>query len=417
MKTIHLFIFLGLIFHYSNAAAQNGYTDYENQLKQIYIDNFMTNSGDWSTALGTATTYEYAGSGAIELKHGSPGYGIITLAKNLSISDNYQIEARILPSPEGGLNGIIFGRSSENYFRFGISRNQEYIIVRDKNNKYASTVQEWTKEDNIKGTGYNLLTIRKYDNHFYFFINRELVFHTSENLEHKKGIGLVVSADNASMFVDHLKVFNYKNQNDRPIITNQGSYNKVKSSEKKLVYIDEFNSNSGDWSTELGTKTNFSVYSGYGLLEHGNEHYGIITLEKRLSLGDNYEVEATINANKGGLNGLIFGRKGDDFFRFGINSDPTFLIVRDKDRSYASTVEGWTSYKGFRKNDYNKLTVRKYKGTFYFYVNKVLVFETKENLELGKNFGLVVSDDNAHIKIDSFKIYNIGKKRNTGSTE
>ena len=84
-------------------------------------------------------------------------------------------------------------------------------------------------------------------------------------------------------------------------------------------------------------------------------------------------MEATINANKGGLNGLIFGRKGDDFFRFGINSDPTFLIVRDKDRSYASTVEGWTSYKGFRKNDYNKLTIRKIDNMYYFFINEVLV--------------------------------------------
>lgn len=170
MKTSHFFIFLGLIFHYSNAAAQSGYIDYENQLKQIYIDNFMTSSGDWSTALGTATTYEYAGKGAIELKHGSPGYGIITLAKNLPISDNYQIEARILPSTKGGLNGIIFGRSSENYFRFGIDNDQEYIIVRDKDNQYASIVQKWTKEDNIKVKGYNLLTIRKYNKHFYFLL-------------------------------------------------------------------------------------------------------------------------------------------------------------------------------------------------------------------------------------------------------
>lgn len=244
-----------------------------------------------------------------------------------------------------------------------------------------------------------------------------MVFETSEKLEHMKGVGLVVSADNASMFVDHLKVFNYKNQDYQPIITNNDSYNKVKRSEKKLVYIDEFNSNSGDWSTELGTATNFSTYNGTGFLDHGNEDYGIITLEKRLSLGDNYEVETTIKANKGGLNGLIFGRKGNDFFRFGISTNPSFLIVRDKDGSYASTVEGWTKYKGFRENDYNKLTVRKYKGTFYFYVNEGLVFETEEDLELGKNFGLVVSDNNAQIKIDSFKIYNIGKRKNTGSTE
>lgn len=414
------------IYNYGNAPRTRGlaYDAVTNKRSKVYEDNFMTDSGDWSRSLSTDTRLNYRGNGALEIIHGAPGYGIITLTKNIGLSDNYDIEARIMPN-DGGLNGILFGRDGGKYARFGIDNYDDYLIVRDRNYKYDSSVEGWSTCDDINEGVYNKLTVRKYNGTFYFYINEELVFQTDEQLDFGKGLGLVVSADDASMDVDYIRVYNLGGGSSpspykpRPNSDNK-RYSSVKSSQKRLVYKDEFTSSTGDWNTsDLGTQTTFTVSGGYATLKHGAPGYGIATLRKNVSAGSDYEVEAAIKVKDAGLNGILFGRSGREYFRFGIGNDEEFLVVRDKNNRYDSSVAGWTGFSEYKSYGYNKITVRKLKGRFYFYVNEELVYETDEDLDHDNNFGLVVSSDDSYMEIDYFRIYKIGSKNTggTGSTE
>jgi hypothetical protein len=140
----------------------------------IYYDDFTTNKGLKTDCNNCYSTYNY---GYLEFGINSDKYvGTVNLNKYINYSNDFQLEAtmKFENGDNNNNNGIRWGASENSEFRFGFTGDGYFNLTKYENDNWVN-LTKWIKSSNIKLNDYNKITIRKFSNEYYFFINEFLV--------------------------------------------------------------------------------------------------------------------------------------------------------------------------------------------------------------------------------------------------
>lgn len=119
---------------------------------------------------------------------------------------NFEIETsfKVTKSEKDFENCIMWGSDSKNSFRFGFTKNGYYTIY--KMNPGVVDYVDYTELSNFNNLAYNKLTIRKFFNKLYFFVNEKQVYSMKFEAFFDNKIGFLVGK-NATMLIDYLYVY------------------------------------------------------------------------------------------------------------------------------------------------------------------------------------------------------------------
>ncbi len=214
MKPYFLFFSFALSFT-TVTYAQSNYADFSSEnYEEIYSVDFSYDRPY------DRSEYDKSGCTAYDVQYGeyimqsscSNEYAITNFnrANVFRIEEdlNFEIEASIkfVRGEENNGNCLWWGTQRNGEFRgygFWFSGNGYYLISKLENQFY--NYQSWTKSAAILNYDYNKLTIRKFGNEYYFFINEELVY--SRNFEPFFGQEICIQSNqNSTIKVDFLRV-------------------------------------------------------------------------------------------------------------------------------------------------------------------------------------------------------------------
>lgn len=177
-------------------------------------------------------------------------------------------------------------------------------------------------------------------------------------------------------------------------------------------FFDDFADNSHHW--DLSIDSRFSVHTivqdAYYLESKDAEDYdsyGRFATQLLPAINDSldFEIEANIKLVKGSNfaeYGLLWGRSLCCEHNFNLSADAYFSVGEFK-FEWSYIVSPTPSNHIYRREGYNRMTVRKADTTFYFFVNKHLVATMPARPLFGSKFGFWVSNG-AAIQVDYFSI-------------
>jgi len=188
---------------------------------------------------------------------------------------------------------------------------------------------------------------------------------------------------------------------------NPADYNGVPETDKLAIFHDEFNDNSNLW--DIGEEKDSwleKIENGYVYFESldylPNEDYLPIPFDEN----KNFEIEVNIAFDKGDniqAYGLQWGKTAEEHkqFDFFVSGNGQYSI--DKYTGEFTDYIPFTSSDFVKKDDYNKLTVRKIDDQYYFFLNEELVHQMPFEPFMGKNIGFQVGKKSA-IRVDYLKV-------------
>ncbi|MEM1135721.1 MAG: TIR domain-containing protein [Bacteroidota bacterium] len=177
-------------------------------------------------------------------------------------------------------------------------------------------------------------------------------------------------------------------------------YNKWKEKDyinRKDIFIDDFSDNRNDWEKEGSSRKNIvNIENGYFAFERTTLKDGWEYKDIAIDFEKDFEIEASIKIVRGVQNNsytIDFGHNADEYNTFGFSGDG-YYVVRSYFEEEWHNFKSWVKSNIVKKNDYNKLTIRKIDDKLYFFINEKMVhtmpFE-KENW-FGNNIGFSVQD-------------------------
>lgn len=195
--------------------------------------------------VGTTETYAYLiDNGTYHCYRSSAGISAVSL-NTLTGTGNWEIESRmgLAAYDEVNLynNGLIWGCDTDINFQFlNFDGSGKYIIgyYFEKYNMF----KEWTAGA-AASPSYNLLTVRKYDNKYYMFINKNLVYTGNYKEFYGYYLGFFI-ASGSELVIDNFYVYN--------IDINKKSANINKNISKESLQVNTPNNNLKGFESEFG---------------------------------------------------------------------------------------------------------------------------------------------------------------------
>jgi len=173
-----LFVTSSLLFLILYGFAQSGYKDIQSWGKvDIINDEFDDNRNNWYLYDREYNTNGWIEKGNYMLEVLDSMPKLIRHEIPLKSDGDFEIETSIrhISGESTAGNGINWGwKDVDNFYLFGFSSNGWYCIKKCISGEWKDIVP-WYKTPIVKIKEYNKLTIRKFDNTYYFFINEELV--------------------------------------------------------------------------------------------------------------------------------------------------------------------------------------------------------------------------------------------------
>jgi hypothetical protein len=186
----------------------------------------------------------------------------------------------------------------------------------------------------------------------------------------------------------------------------------VSSLDKSSVFNETFDTNANNWITR-NSWINGKILNGCYTItcKNYNGSTGLSYKAVQIDPGKDYELETSIKIIRG-TGGLVFGQTDKfDHYRVELGNKNNILILKDTPSKKKPVENLFTgNAKSFKKTgSFNKLTVRKIKESFYFYVNDSLISQIKniipEGNQIGFNVGL-----NSEIAVDYLNVNYITEK-------
>ena len=437
MKNRAIFNLLLIIFPVS-LLAQSSYNDYtSNDKKNIFYDDFSTNDYNWP--IGTfenCRTYTFK-PGYYELK--STCKSVVSVyfnnAGSFKINENEDFELEIsmmfISGEENNANSIGWGKdnSNENKFKFGFSANGYFIFNKYYNDAWID-IKPWTTSDVIKKNDYNILTVRKVGDKYYFFINK--VYVHSCAFEPFFGQRVDFSGNqNSVVRVDYIRIssLNKKNSSDYQLtgnISKKGGaasptdFGGYSDSDREKIFTEDFSTNNYSWP--VGTFDDcrtYTYYRGYYEIKSTcKTSSAIVNFNKNkgfnIDQSRDFEIETSMMYVSGTDNkfyGIAWGKNEtiDERFNFGFSANGYFLINKYKNYEWHD-FKPWTLSSLVKKNDYNKLTIRKIDNTYYFFLNNVFVYSCPFEPFFGQRLDFT-ADMGTELRIKYINISYLGKQK------
>lgn len=383
----------------------------------IIFDGYTDNKNDWSTTKNENVNFEIKnGNYYIDHKRAKRGWSS-TMKKYIDTSRDFKILADI--KKESGIQnngyGIVFGRlDSNNQNLFFINGNGSYSINKMKSGK-DNFLKEWASSSAIKkGNGaYNVLKIVKIGSKLEYYINNTKVYtdYSPEFFGDRFGY-IVYDRQKISIaylsagYLDKKKTNTYTNTT---ITDNISNFNYNNSG---FHFSEQFIDNSNEWFEGSDDKKDFKVKNGKYYLKHKRTEKGWATYDDHyIDTSKDFEIETKLDKISGVSNygyGLIFGKKGDNDYRFYISSSGYYKVARmlnDKEQ----VIQKWTSttYVNTGNLKSNILKIKKEDGKYKFYINDNYIYQTEFESFYGNELGFVVYN-NQEVAVDYLRVKYIG---------
>ncbi len=170
-------------------------------------------------------------------------------------------------------------------------------------------------------------------------------------------------------------------------VSAQDFYNDFQSGEKQLIFYDDFINNENNWEIGKNGPITASIQDGFLEVKSTRKHdTKPLLLNSKLDFQKNFEIEANISLSENDkyVSSLRFGcdQQTEYGYRFSFNNK-FFIISKDSSRVDVLTKQNYNLIS--RGN--NKLTVRKYNHTYYFYINEDRVYTTQKLYIKGSSVG------------------------------
>lgn len=382
--------------------------------ESILFDGYTSNKNSWSTTQSSDVNFEVKdGNYYIDHKRTSGGWSS-TIVKYIDTSRDFKILADI-KKESGILNngyGIVFGRKdSQNQRLFYVNGNGSYSINNMKDGK-DNFLKEWVSSTAIKkGNGaYNVLKVVKAGSKLEYYINNTKVYTSYSTEFYGDRLGYIIY-DKQKISVAYLSVgyLDKKktviNTNNTNITDNIAAYNYSNSG---FHFSDQFINNDNQWYTGDDEKKVFKVKNGKYYLKHKRTEKGWATYDDQyIDTSKDFEIETKLDKISGVNNygyGLIFGKKGDDDFRFYISSSGYYKVARMV-KNTEQVLKKWTtsSYVNSGNLKSNILKVKKESGYYKFYVNDNFVYQMEFEDFYGNELGFVVYN-NVEVAVDYLRV-------------
>lgn len=171
----------------------------------------------------------------------------------------------------------------------------------------------------------------------------------------------------------------------------QSGYYDMSSMQKKYAFQDDFNDNKSGWSVGDFEGTYTAIEYGYMVFRSKNESTYAKWKTVYLNENNDWELEWRARYVAGEDNnflGLAFGCVSDgNKHRFGFAPDGHYTIDTRVDGKWVDVVS-WTKSSLVSMYDWNKFTVRKVGGYWYYFLNETLVHTRPAEKFYGKEIGL-----------------------------
>ena len=388
-------------------------TTTSNSKKEIWNDSFITNKNNWAEIDDDKVKLEVkSGSYYFDHKRASAGWSS-TKEVDIDTSKEFEITTRILKinGIKNNGYGLIFGRKDgENQFIFSITGNGSYSIDQYKNGKYTA-LKDWTKSSYIKSGNYatNTLKIKKERGFIKFYVNdRYLTLFTYKPFMGKR-IGFVVYNKQKVAFQD-FKVQYINQKNTTPVkkntITAKGEY----------VLEEYFNSNNNNWPTGDTADKKTDISNSLFNFEHKKASSGwSINIPATIDTSRDFEIVTNIKKISGVTNysyGFMWGKEGDNSFRYYITSSGYYKIARVENNK-EQVIKKFTKSSAVKTGNgaKNSLKIRKEGNQLKFYVNSTYLTQIDFEAFYGHRLGYTVFNKQK-IGVDNLTIKYLKKKEN-----
>lgn len=217
----HLIFLAALVFTASlNAFPQKNYYDCSPIKPYILLEEFNDNKNNWSLSDNSQVLSKIENGKLFYQSKDSNAYAN-SIVVPLEGPANWEIELKIkyLQGRVNGANGLIWGEEEvlkKNNFWFGFSGDGSYIITRYESTKFIHFV-DWTNSALVNKNDFNILTVRKFNSRYYFFINNSFVYEAYYIPLYGNRISIVCSSK-TSIIADYLRVYNINDQLRSPLL-------------------------------------------------------------------------------------------------------------------------------------------------------------------------------------------------------
>ncbi len=191
-------------------------------------------------------------------------------------------------------------------------------------------------------------------------------------------------------------------------------YDEINLEQKSIILNENFNDNTHNWwLKDYGTQT--------GKIEDGNYYLNSVGKTKsvyksfKIYKHMDFEIEMVVkfasqNIRKNGAFGIVWGRHYYDKNQFSFG----YTLAQKVNITKRSSASNFKFYIKNRLNDnidihgFNKLTIRRVEGDFYFFINEKLIGKFKADPFFGDGIGFAVS--NAMLVVDSFNVNELSQR-------
>lgn len=327
------------MYYIGNKNQNNNYStdhlkDYTYSDSNYYFsDQFSNNTNNWS--VNNTDDYDFSiknGKYYIEHKRSTGGWSN-NITKYIDTSRDFEIETKI-DKISGVTNysyGLMWGKKDNNSFRFFITSNGYYKIVRFVDNK-EQVIKKWatTSYINKENGKSNTLKIKKEGDHYKFYINGYYLTQVDFEPFYGDRIGYLVYNDQ-KIAVNYLRIkYNSKQNNDYV-------YSKL------IAPVNEsFSSNTNKWYLTNADTYTASMNSGK-LKIHRTKSGGIfISKDIDIDTSKDFIIETAIARDKNGATGLYgvtFGRKnGANEYSFLLSTNGSYKYRKFENDKYTSII-------------------------------------------------------------------------------
>jgi hypothetical protein len=381
----------------------------------IFVDDFIDNRSNWPTGVPNLSLGKVEDGHYYWESFTNEASVCWRTIKELDENSDFEIETQIkfISGDEAAENALIWGKSENGEFDFGFSGNGNYTSSEyTKLNGYSDIIP-WSTAGYFNKGNYNKLTIRKVNNHFYYFLNDFLIHSMPYRPFYGKKIGFQVG-NKSIIHVEYLYIFQLVNPiNSHFDIINSfnSAYDGIPDNSKSDIFSDQFNDNKHNWN-RLNEYTECKLINGFLSLTSLNEKSQIAMQNINIPQNEDFEIETSIKFVTGDLktaNFLQWGRSDNDTKRqdFGFTGMGSYTI----DNYNGSVWEDIVPFKSstlLKKDDFNILTIRKIGNNYFFYLNKTFVFTCPFLAFYGSKVGFSVAGKST-ILIDYLRVSKIFK--------
>jgi len=205
-------------------------------------------------------------------------------------------------------------------------------------------------------------------------------------------------------------------------------YSSIPSSYFHNVFIEDFNDNSNNWSIADDDVKRAIIQNGYYEIACLSEDKSHLFWREISNLSEDwdFQIEAKIkiteasqsNSNWSKSCGVFWGHHKvssgkHNYFHFRTTSDKKYVLQNEIDSN--DVYEYWSDYftssdNVYGINAFNTLTIRKFDGQYYFFINEEKVLEHQFENFHGENIGLVTGY-NTTCQIDYLKVHKISNTK------